>query len=96
MAVLERVVRSPEMRRERERLSARAPHIEALLKGLNLDVDSIAIARRACNRLWADRNAYDIAKRGTRLFAPAGVRLDKGDAERRLKLAIAQLEGGDQ
>jgi len=79
--------RTPEKRKGREVLTARVPHYEALLKGLNLDDDNVAAARRACKNLWAWRNEYDVRRRGAGMFAPG--RLDKAGAER----AFARLLG---
>ena len=94
MALLEGL-RCPEKRGDRERLSARSPQVEALVRGLNLDAQHIAVARRAGNRLWADRNSFDVRRRRGGMFVPNRL-LDKGEADRLLKLQLAALAGGEQ
>lgn len=85
--------RTLEMRGDRERLSARSPHVEALLSGLALDPECITIARCACKNLWVWRNEYDVRRRVGGLFVPDR-RLDKCGAERLLRSMLADLAIG--
>jgi len=81
--------RTPEMRKGRGTLTARVPQFEALLKGLNLDGDNLAAARRVCNNLWAWRNEFDLRRRGGGMFTPG--RLDKAGAERTLARLLREV-----
>ena len=80
-------------RGDRERLSARSPHVEALLRGLDLDPEHLATARRAGNNLWAERNRFDIDRRAGGLFVPNRL-LGKNEADRRLRAMLAELSAG--
>ena len=91
MAVLEG--QRPEKRGDRERLTARSPHVEALLTGLDLDPENIASARQFCKNLWAERNRFDISRRAGGLFTPHRL-LDKSEADRRLRAMLAELSAG--
>ena len=73
--------RDPETRGDRERLSARSPHIEALVSGLNLDPQDLALARLAGKNLWRSRNEFDVRRRRAGLFVPDR-QLDKREADR--------------
>lgn len=85
---------SPEKRKGREILTPRAPHIESLLAGLDLDPEILASARRACNNLWRWRNEFDVKRRRVGLFGASA--LSKADAPKALARALANLEqGGD-
>ena len=94
MALLEGL-RCPEKRGDRERLSARSPQVEVLVRGLNLDAQHIAVARRTGNTLWRWRNDFDVRRRRGGMFVPNRL-LDKGEADRLLKLQLAALAGGEQ
>lgn len=65
-------------------LTVRLPHIEDLVRHLNLDAQYIAIARRAGKNLWVWRNAHDVQRRRRGLFVP-DCRLDKHEADRLLR-----------
>jgi hypothetical protein len=85
---------SPEKRKGREILTPRAPHIESLLAGLDLDPEILASARRACNNLWRWRNEFDVKRRRAGLFGKAG--LSKADAPHALFRALAELDQGGE
>jgi hypothetical protein len=69
--------RTPEMRRDRERLTVRSPRIETALASLCIDDDNIEEARRFGNKLQADADRW--LQRGG--FAERG-RIYKSDAYR--------------
>ena len=91
--VLSKGVRAPETRAGRPRLTAIAPHIEDLVRHLNLDVHTINIARQAGKSLWAARNDFDVRRRRAGLFVPDR-RIDKEEADRMLRALLAAHAAG--
>lgn len=93
MAVKARA-RDPETRGAGRTLSVRLPHIEDLVRHLNLDAETLAVARLAGKNLWASRNDFDVRRRRVGLFVPDR-RIDKIEADRLLRnLLAAHAEGG--
>ncbi len=85
--------RGPETREAGQTLTVRLPHIEDLVRHLNLDPEYIAIARRAGKNLWAWRNEHNVRRRMGGLFVPDR-RIDKIEADSRLRTMLAALEIG--
>lgn len=86
---------TPERRKARAVLSVREPLIETLLAGLGVEGSDLDELRRFCKAWTSDRNRFDIKRRRTGLFGSNRLRL--ADADRALKLALAEMaEGGEQ
>ena len=94
MLISERVLR-PEMQRGRVRLTTRDPDIEKLLAGLALEGEELEQIRIFSKALWAARNRHDVRRRRGGMFVPNRL-LDKGEADRLLKLQLAELAGGEK
>lgn len=93
MPVLERGTRPPEKREGRAQLTVRDPNIEKLLAGLALEGDDLERMRQFGKFWWRLRNEHDIARRRGGLFS-TGRYIDKADADRLLRLALADLQDG--
>ena len=97
MALLDGV--RPEKRTGQSRIAGKLgaidPHIEGLLRGLPIDPEDIGAVRRTGNTLWRWRNEHDVRRRRSGMFVPNRL-LDKGEADRLLKLHLAALAGGGQ
>lgn len=87
------VLHPKEQRLGYEILTLRNPAHEDLLRGLSSDFVDLAIARKACKKLWSWRNQFNIAQRGRGMFALSR-HIDKADADRLLRLALAELQEG--
>lgn len=83
---------TPEKRKARVRLTAREPFIESLLAGLDFDGTDIDELRAFSKRWWSSRNAWDLGRRRSGMFGSRLLRRD--DADRALKLALAEIGGG--
>lgn len=78
--------------RARAVLSVREPLIETLLSGLGVEGSELEELRRFCKAWTGARNRFDIKRRRTGMF---GRKLHGSDADRALKLALAEI-GGDE
>lgn len=94
MALVERGQAQPPKGKGRAVLSVRSPSVENLLAGINYDEINLDVLRAFGKALMQDRNRWDVARRGSGLFH-AG-RLDRNDADRQLRRALASVEGGSQ
>lgn len=81
---------TPEKRKARATLSVREPLIETLLAGLDIEGAELDDLRRFCKAWTGARNRFDIRRRRTGMF---GRKLDRSDADRALKLALAEIGG---
>jgi hypothetical protein len=90
MAVLERGPAPPPKGKGRAVLSVRDPLVESLLRGLGFEDSDIDDLRRFCKSWVRERNSWDVGRRGG-LFS--GSKLDKSDADRALKRALAEIGG---
>lgn len=89
-------ITAPKWRGDRPTLTVLSdPLNEGWLAGLGLQLDQLNELRKFYKNLVRERNAFDINRHRGGLFVPAGIKLDKRDAERMLKQGIAALTGGD-
>jgi hypothetical protein len=84
--------RTPEMRRDRVRLSVLDPVVEGLLHGVPLEIEDLHQIRAFAKQWVGERNTYDIHRPRSGLF---GSRLTKSAADAALKRELATIGGGE-
>lgn len=75
-------------------LSVRDPLVENLLAGINYDETNLDALRAFGKTLVRDRSRWHVSRRGSGLFH-AG-RLNRCDADRQWRRALASMAGGGQ
>lgn len=82
----------PNARRDRKRLlSARSPHVEKLLDGLQLDGANLDDLRAFIKAIWRDRNDWDVTRRRSGLFGAREIK--RPEAERQWEVAFGRKAG---